>query len=126
MSMDAGGLAHLTYQSNPFDNNRHLGAPGTGFASRGKASHIKRLSVAPPPKISTIDETQQVDVGATPRTSRGHLLAGLRTAPKSATIPAPPAHHGLESSKYAVSNQSSRSHKPLPLLSSLVNPKEPA
>jgi hypothetical protein len=108
MSMDAGGLAHLTYQSNPFDNNPHLGAPGSGFASRGKASHIKRLSVAPPPKISTIDETQQIDVGSTPRTSRGHLLAGLRTAPKSATIPGPHAHQRLESSKYAAHDQAPR------------------
>lgn len=108
MSMDAGGLAQMTYQSNPFDNNRNLGTPGSGFAARGKASHIKRLSVALPPKISTIDETQQIDVGATPRTSRGHLLAGLRTAPKSATVPPANAHLGLESSKYADSHQSSR------------------
>lgn len=106
--MDAGGLAQMTYQSNPFDNTRHLGTPGSGFASRGKASHIKRLSVALPPKISTIDETEQVDVGATPRTSRGHLLAGLRTAPKSATIPPGNPHLGLESSKYADPNQASR------------------
>jgi hypothetical protein len=108
MSMDAGGLAQMTYQSNPFDNNRHLGTPGSGFASRGKASHIKRLSVALPPKISTIDETQQIDVGSTPRTSRGHLLAGLRTAPKSATVPPANPHLGLESSKYADHNQSAR------------------
>jgi len=108
MSMDAGGLAQMTYQSNPFDNNRHLGTPGSGFASRGKASHIKRLSVALPPKISTINETQQIDVGSTPRTSRGHLLAGLRTAPKSATIPHANSYIGLESSKYADPKQASR------------------
>jgi hypothetical protein len=108
MSMDAGGLAHMTYQSNLFDNSPHLGTPGSGFASRGKGSHIKRLSVALPPKISTIDETQQVDVGATPRTSRGHLLAGLRTAPKSATIPPANARLGLESSKYADHHQIGR------------------
>lgn len=107
--MDAGGLAQMTYQSNPFDSNRHLGTPGSGFASRGKASQIKRLSVALPPKISTIDETQQIDIGATPRTSRGHLLAGLRTAPKSATIPpATNPHLGLEHSKHADPNQASR------------------
>lgn len=107
--MDAGGLAQMTYQStNPFDNNRHLGTPGSGFASRGRASHIKRLSVALPPKISTIDEIQQIDVGSTPRTSRGHLLAGLRTAPKSATIPPTNVHLGLESSKYADLHHNSR------------------
>ena len=81
--------------------------PGSGFASRGKGSHIKRLSVAPPPKISTIDENNQVQTTPTPRTSRSHLLAGLRTAPKSPVFPtsAPPTQvqqrGGLESSKYA-------------------------
>lgn len=100
MSIDAGGVAQMTYQS-PFNNS--IGVSGPGFASRGKGSHIKRLSVAPPPKISTIDETQQANISSTPRTSRSHLLAGLRTAPKSATVP--PASHGLglESSKYASS-----------------------
>ncbi|KAK5219946.1 hypothetical protein LTR72_007477 [Exophiala xenobiotica] len=98
MSIDAGGVAQMTYQS-PF--NTSIGVSGPGFASRGKGSHIKRLSVAPPPKISTIDETQQANVGATPRTSRGHLLAGLRTAPKSATVPPVTNGPGLEKSKYA-------------------------
>jgi len=97
MSIDAGGLAQMTFQS-PF-NNTNIGVSGPGFASRGKASHIKRLSVAPPSNISTIDETQQANNVSTPRTSRGHLLAGLRTAPKSATVP--PAANGLEQSRYA-------------------------
>lgn len=88
----------MTYQS-PFNNS--IGISGPGFASRGKGTHIKRLSVAPPPKISTIDETQQVNASSTPRTSRGHLLAGLRTAPKSATTPTSDNRLGLESSKYA-------------------------
>ncbi len=92
----------MTYQS-PFNNNS-IGTSGPGFASRGKGTHIKRLSVAPPPQISTIDETQQFNAlnsAATPRTSRGHLLAGLRTAPKSAMV-APAQHRlSLESSKYA-------------------------
>lgn len=102
--MDAGGLAQMTY--NPSFNNG-LGVPGSGFASRGKGSHIKRLSVPPPPKISTIDETQAAHVASTPRTSRSHLLAGLRTAPKSAVPPstAPLSQSsgfsGLESSKHA-------------------------
>lgn len=98
MSIDAGGLAQMTYQS-PFNNN--IGVSGPGFASRGKGSHIKRLSVALPPKISTIDETQQVNACSTPRTSRGHLLAGLRTAPKSATTQHTDGGFGLESSTYA-------------------------
>ncbi|EXJ83257.1 hypothetical protein A1O1_06876 [Capronia coronata CBS 617.96] len=105
MSIDAGGVAQMTYQS-PFNNS--IGVSGPGFASRGKGSHIKRLSVAPPPKISTIDETEQATVNSTPRTSRGHLLAGLRTAPKSATVA--PAHNtsGLESSRYASPQYGSR------------------
>ncbi|KAL8853472.1 MAG: hypothetical protein Q9221_001630 [Calogaya cf. arnoldii] len=85
MSLDAGGLAQMTFNPhNAFGNS--LGVPGSGFASRGKGSNIKHLSVAPPTKISTIDETQP-DLMPTPRTSRSHLLAGLRTAPKTATFP---------------------------------------
>ncbi|KAG7009831.1 hypothetical protein G7Y79_00001g001030 [Physcia stellaris] len=84
MSLNAGGLAQMTYQPhNSFNNMSGLGVPNSGFASRGKGSHIKRLSVAPPTSISTIDETQQANPNPTPRTSRSHLLAGLRTAPKS-------------------------------------------
>lgn len=87
MSLDAGGLAQMTYNHhNSFAHG--LGVPGSGFASRGKGSHIKRLSVAPPSTISTIDETQQANPNSAPRTSRSHLLAGLRTAPKSPTFPA--------------------------------------
>lgn len=103
MSLDAGGLAQMTYSHhNSFSNG--LGVPGTGFASRGKGTHIKRLSVAPPSQITTIDETQPTN--PTPRTSRSHLLAGLRTAPKSPTFPssAPPnqlQHHGAAQSRHA-------------------------
>ncbi|RMJ27423.1 hypothetical protein PHISP_01679 [Aspergillus sp. HF37] len=85
MSMDAGGLAQMTYNSS-LNNGGSLGGPGSSFASRGKGSHIKPLSV-PPPHISTIDESQPSASVSTPRTSRSHLLAGLRTAPKTATIP---------------------------------------
>ncbi|KAF2759012.1 hypothetical protein EJ05DRAFT_329446 [Pseudovirgaria hyperparasitica] len=84
MSMDAGGLAQMTY--NNF-NNAGLGMPGAGFASRGKGSQLKRLSVASPPKVASISETQESV--PTPRTSRSHLLAGLRTAPKTPTGPVP-------------------------------------
>lgn len=113
MSMDAGGLAQMTYNYNPF--NSALGVPGSGFASRGKGSHIKRLSVPPAPRISTIDETQQANATPTPRTSRSHLLAGLRTAPKSPGFPSsaplsqPPQRFGLGSSQYAEQANSSAS-----------------
>ncbi|CAG7917699.1 unnamed protein product [Penicillium olsonii] len=96
--MDTGGLAQMTYNSS-FNNGSSLGVPGSGFASRGKGSHIKRLSV--PPQVATIDESQASASISTPRTSRSHLLAGLRTAPKSATIP---SHHqqrsGVEGSRF--------------------------
>ncbi|KAL5336109.1 hypothetical protein BJX70DRAFT_291093 [Aspergillus crustosus] len=98
MSMDAGGLAQMTYNSS-FNNGPSLGAPGSSFGSRRKGPNVKRLSV-PPPHISTIDESQPV---ATPRTSRSHLLAGLRTAPKSATVPSANQrrqHLGLEGDRY--------------------------
>ncbi|OKL63083.1 hypothetical protein UA08_01493 [Talaromyces atroroseus] len=105
--MDAGGLTQMT-QNSSF-NSPSLGVPGTGYASRGKGTHIKRLSV--PPQISTIDEAAPATNIATPRTSRSHLLAGLRTAPKSATVPS--TYHqqfqghgrvGLDGSRYAISS----------------------
>ena len=76
MSVDA-----MTYNQNNIGNG--LGMPGSGFASRGKGSHLKRLNFTPPSKISTIDENNP----AQPRTSRSHMLAGLRTAPRSSTLP---------------------------------------
>lgn len=91
MSLNAGGLAQMTYNPhNSFETG--LGVPGSGFASRRGGPHSKRLSVAPPSSISTINESHQHDANPTPRTSRSHLLAGLRTAPKSPTFPssAPP------------------------------------
>jgi type II secretory pathway pseudopilin PulG len=76
--MDAGGLAQMSY--NNFHSSNGLGVPGSGFASRrGNGPNIKRLSFEP------TKQTGPLDSGApTPRTSRSHLLAGLRTAPKSA------------------------------------------
>jgi hypothetical protein len=100
----------MTYQS-PFHNT--IGVSGPGFASRGKASHIKRLSVAPPSQISTIDETEQANIGSTPRTSRGHMLAGLRTAPKSAIVSSSDSGFGLEGSRYA-SPQHSNNNRGVP------------
>ncbi|KAJ5668573.1 uncharacterized protein N7477_007143 [Penicillium maclennaniae] len=103
MSIDAGGLAQMTYNNN-FNNGTSLGVPGSGFASRGKGSHIKRLSM--PPQVATIDESQQSASVSTPRTSRSHLLAGLRTAPRSATIP---SHHqqqaGMDTGRFHGSNR---------------------
>lgn len=83
----------MSYQgNNHFDSG--LGMPGSGFASRRGGNQVfnNRLSMAPPSNISTIQEFQQANLGHTPRTSRSHMLAGLRTAPKSATYPgsAPP------------------------------------
>lgn len=86
MSMDAGGLAQMTY--NNFQPSGGLGMPTAGYASRGKGASLKRLSVASPPKVASISENGEV---ATPRTSRSHLLAGLRTAPKTPTSAQPPA-----------------------------------
>jgi hypothetical protein len=113
MSLDAGGLAQMTYNQNAF--NGGLGFPGSGFASRAKANNMKRLSVAPPSKISTIDENQPAAL----RTSRSHLLAGLRTAPKSPTFPisAPSSqlqfpqgaqNGGLTGSRFAGNNYAQR------------------
>ncbi|KAI9745765.1 MAG: hypothetical protein M1835_002564, partial [Candelina submexicana] len=115
MSMDAGGLAQMTY--NDYASNGALGMPGSGFASRGKASHIKRLSFAPP-QIPFINETQ-ANNNPTPRTSRSHLLAGLRTAPKSPSFPpsAPPFQqqhrYGMDGSKHAESD-SARPSRAMP------------
>ncbi|CZS96118.1 uncharacterized protein RAG0_05558 [Rhynchosporium agropyri] len=77
--MDAGGLAQMSYNNFPSSNG--LSMPGSGFASRrANGSNIKRLSFEP------VKSSDGQDNGApTPRTSRSHLLAGLRTAPKSAT-----------------------------------------
>ncbi|KAH7386060.1 hypothetical protein BKA66DRAFT_440704 [Pyrenochaeta sp. MPI-SDFR-AT-0127] len=85
MSMDAGGLAQMTY--NNFQSQGGFGGPTASFGSRGKGAALKRLSVASPPKVASIAE----DSVATPRTSRSHLLAGLRTAPKTPTSAQPPA-----------------------------------
>ncbi|RAL61374.1 hypothetical protein DID88_009508 [Monilinia fructigena] len=107
--MDAGGLAQMSY--NNFPANNGLGMPVTGFAARRAAngSNPKRLSFE-----SNSKNLNSQDNGVpTPRTSRSHLLAGLRTAPKSAvsanfpsTAPPTQVHHntgnnGLNSSRFA-------------------------
>lgn len=83
--MDTGGLAHMTFNSS--FNGGSLGVPGSGFASRGKGSHIKRLSVPHPSKLGQGDDAQHSGSVSTPRTSRSHLLAGLRTAPRQPSTP---------------------------------------
>lgn len=91
-----------------------IGIPGSGFASRGKGAHIKRLSFEP----SAASASQGNGI-QTPRTSRSHLLAGLRTAPKSATSAnfppsAPPSQlqhrTGLATSMYADNKENYRSY----------------
>ncbi|KAG0638012.1 hypothetical protein HOY80DRAFT_1010300 [Tuber brumale] len=88
--MDAGGLAQINYfhpQGNP-----------ASFASRGKGSHLRNISVpVPSNNLSAPADNQTV---TTPRTARSALLAGLRTAPRTPNptpASAPPADCGLES-----------------------------
>jgi hypothetical protein len=82
--MDAGGHA----QSNPNSFAPHgLGMPSSGLASRRGGQNIKPLS------FDALKPVAEKETVPTPRTARGHLLAGLRTAPKSAaaaTFPASP------------------------------------
>lgn len=68
-----------------------LGLPASGFGARGSRLNSKRLSVALPPKVAPINENS-VD-NPTPRTSRSHLLAGLRTQPKTPGVPASAPYH---------------------------------
>ncbi|KAF1986454.1 hypothetical protein K402DRAFT_308175, partial [Aulographum hederae CBS 113979] len=102
--MDTGGLAQMSY--NNFSANGGLGLAGPGYASRGKGSQLKRLNVASPPSIGSISENQ-VDNGGTPRTSRSHLLAGLRTAARAQAAPSSAPYgqsqhqYGVDASKYA-------------------------
>lgn len=100
--MDTGGLAQMAH--NGFTSTG-LGMPTGGLASRrGGGQNIKPLSFEAMKAAS-----EHKDNGVpTPRTSRSHLLAGLRTAPKSATATSfatasptsavPPSHvHGRNS-----------------------------
>ena len=100
--MDAGGLAQMAYQThNSFGAG--IGATPSGFGAR-RGSRLGLM--APPSNIST-ESRQQANASPAPRTSRSHLLAGLRTAPKSPSYPssAPPTQlqqpYGLESSRQA-------------------------
>ncbi|KAF2397777.1 hypothetical protein EJ06DRAFT_138832 [Trichodelitschia bisporula] len=83
---------------NNFPNNG-LGMPSAGFASRGKGNGLKRLSVAAPPKINSISENHVDSTPTPPRTSRSHLLANLRTAPRT---PAAPTSAPLSQPQYGM------------------------
>lgn len=85
--MDAGGLAQMTFQPhNAFGAG--IGAAPSGFGARRGS----RLGLMPTPSSISTDARQQANASPAPRTSRSHLLAGLRTAPKSPMYPssAPP------------------------------------
>lgn len=97
--MNTGGLAQMS--SNNFASS-HGGRGNTlgGLASRRGGQNLKPLSFD---GINN-NNTNKENAIPTPRTSRGHLLAGLRTAPKTSTAtsfgPGPlsplttqPAHH---------------------------------
>lgn len=102
MSMDAGGLAQMSYNNNNTNfQSGAIGAPSNSFASRGKGAALKRLSVASVPKIAPIAENE----ASTPRTSRSHLLAGLRTAPKTPTSALPPASAPYNQRQHNMGNQ---------------------
>ncbi|KAL1297366.1 hypothetical protein AAFC00_004906 [Neodothiora populina] len=97
--MDTGGLAQMTF--NGFSSNG-LGVPGSGFASRNRnTNNSKRLSLALPPKVNSISE-HQADPNPTPRTSRAHMLSGLRTQPKT---PAAPASAPYDQNQYQYQTQ---------------------
>ncbi|KAB5525577.1 hypothetical protein GE09DRAFT_1065112 [Coniochaeta sp. 2T2.1] len=68
--MDTGGLAQMSHQN--------FAMPGSGLASRRGGQNIKPLS------MDALKSPVENGI-PTPRTSRGHLLAGLRTAPKTST-----------------------------------------
>ncbi|EEQ90914.2 hypothetical protein RJZ56_002353 [Blastomyces dermatitidis] len=117
--MDAGVLAQMTYNNNMAFNGGSLGVPGSGFASRGKGSHIKRLSVPHPSNIGSINESTSSPSVSTPRTSRSHLLAGLRTAPKHSPAPATAPmshqqpHFSLDHARYGSQQNSYAQRAPL-------------
>ncbi|CAK7212604.1 hypothetical protein SCUCBS95973_001520 [Sporothrix curviconia] len=75
--MNSGSLAQMPHNT--------FGAPGLGMPMSGLASRRGGQSIKPL-SIDSIKPGNENDNGlVTPRTSRSHLLAGLRTAPKSAT-----------------------------------------
>ena len=59
MSIDAGGLAQMTYNNTTTAGPGFaggLGNPSSGFGNRHQRLNSKRLSVALPPKVNSISE----------------------------------------------------------------------
>lgn len=95
------------------NSSNGLGTPMSGLASRRGGPTVKPLS------MDALKSPTENDTGVpTPRTSRSHLLAGLRTAPRSATAatfsasatagPAPTQMHGrtgVGSSAYSAAQE---------------------
>ncbi|KAK5634366.1 hypothetical protein RRF57_010080 [Xylaria bambusicola] len=98
--MNTGGLAQMSH--NDFTSTTGLGMPTGGLASRRGGQNIKPLSFD---AIKSSGDVQDNGI-PTPRTSRGHLLAGLRTAPKSATA-ATFANAGMSTPGYGRNNGTS-------------------
>lgn len=77
MSLDAGGLAQMTYNNNnSFPVAGGIGIPNAGYASRGKGSQLKPLNV-----VSPIAENSG-DPNPTPRTSRDICLLVFELLPR--------------------------------------------
>lgn len=74
--MDTGGLAQMS-SYNSLASNNGLGLSQSGFTSR-RGSNIKSLTF----DQSAVLSSSRDNGAPTPRTSRSHLLAGLRTAPR--------------------------------------------
>lgn len=98
-------MTHYHFDSKNFQPAT-LSTPGSGFGARGSRFNSKRLSVALPPEVASISENSTEL--PTPRTSRSHLLAGLRTQPKTPAVPASAPYHqtqhqlsGLHASQWA-------------------------
>jgi len=75
--MSNAGVSVLNMYQSQTNSPTTLGVPSGGFGSRGKNSHIRNIAV---PGNTGHGSQQSV---STPRTARGHLLANLRTAPKT-------------------------------------------
>lgn len=105
LSMDSSAFAPMNY--NYQNSQSSLGVAGLGYASRGKASNIRRISVQAAQNLSSAD----ADNAAlpTPRSSsRAQLLSGLRTAPKTPTVFSPTVEEppmasisGLDNNRYS-------------------------
>lgn len=75
-------MLHFTMAQHTFAPTNAFSMASSGLASRRGGQNIKPLSVDALKAPSTDSKENSIP---TPRTSRGHLLAGLRTAPKTST-----------------------------------------